>query len=103
MSKNASNYSEKLITENMRLVPYVLKRIGMIQSDPDFEDLMQTGYIGLIKAARTFNKDKSKFATYALTCIRNEIFMFFRKENKNIKIISFQDDLPSNNSESDIT
>jgi len=44
------------------------------------EDLISIGTIGLIKAAETFDAEKAiSFSTYASTCIRNQIKMYFRK------------------------
>lgn len=48
-----------------------------------WDDLFSVGKIGLVKAAITFNTEKGiKFATYAGTCITNEIGMFLRKQGK---------------------
>lgn len=72
---------EKLILHNMRLVAHVVKRYGG-QSE-DTEDLLSIGTIGLLKAVNTFQPDKgSKFSTYAIRCIENEILMFFRSRKK---------------------
>lgn len=47
----------------------------------DLDDLIQIGYIGLIKAYNTYRDDKgAKFSTYASYCIRNEILCALRKE-----------------------
>ena len=43
------------------------------------EDYIQVGLIGLLKAIRNYNPDKSKFSTFATVCIRNEIFRYTRK------------------------
>ena len=72
---------EKLILHNMRLVAHVVKRYGSSAEDP--EDLISIGTIGLLKAVNTFHPDKgSKFSTYAIRCIENEILMFFRSRKK---------------------
>ncbi len=51
----------------------------------DKKDLVSIGIQGLIKAVDTFDSSKNtKFTTYAITCIDNEIGMFIRKEQKRI-------------------
>jgi RNA polymerase sporulation-specific sigma factor len=43
----------------------------------DIEDLKQNGFIGLIKANRTWDKNKNaKFITYAAKCIYNEMLKY---------------------------
>ncbi len=73
--------SEKLIEHNLRLVAYIAKKFE--NSNIEFEDLISTGAIGLIKAVRTFKVDKNiRLATYASRCIENEILMQIRKTSK---------------------
>jgi RNA polymerase sporulation-specific sigma factor len=72
---------EDLILHNMRLVAHVAKRYGT--SDEEQEDLLSIGTIGLIKAVNTFKADfGSRFATYAIRCIDNEMLMYFRGKRK---------------------
>ena len=45
--------------------------------------LTSIGTIGLIKAIDTFNTENgARFATYACTCVKNEILMYFRSIKK---------------------
>lgn len=77
----------KLIEENQGLVLFVANQYA--GSGVEFEDLFSIGMVGLIKAADTFRPEKKiKFATYAVTCIRNEIRMYFRQSQKYKKEIS---------------
>ena len=92
MNKKVNKQQEQLVLQNMRLVPHILKKLGIFSSNPEYDDLIQIGNIGLMKAAQTFDSNKAKFATYASTCIRNEIGMYLRKENKNLNIIHLQDE-----------
>jgi len=103
MNNQTTEYSEELISKNMRLVPHILKTLGVSITDNNYEDLIQSGYIGLIKAARTFNNDKGKFSTYAGRCIRNEIFMCFREEKNIPNFIYFEEEIASDDSESRMT
>ncbi len=72
---------DELILHNMRLVAHVAKRYQGSEEDP--EDLISIGTIGLIKAVSTFDRDYgSRFATYAIRCIDNEMLMYFRSKKK---------------------
>lgn len=72
---------EELILHNMRLVAHVAKKYAV--SEEDSEDLISIGTIGLLKAAATFNCSYgSRFATYAIRCIDNEMLMNFRSKKK---------------------
>ena len=45
--------------------------------------MLSIGTIGLIKAIDTYNIDNgARFATYACTCVKNEILMYFRSIKK---------------------
>jgi RNA polymerase sporulation-specific sigma factor len=72
---------EELILHNMRLVAHVAKRYST--SEEEQEDLLSIGTVGLIKAVNTFKADfGSRFATYAIRCIDNEMLMYFRAKRK---------------------
>ena len=72
---------EELILHNMRLVAHVAKKY--VSSGEDAEDLISIGTIGLLKAADSFKPDYgSRFATYAIRCIDNEMLMHFRSKKK---------------------
>lgn len=77
---------EKLITSNMKLVYFVHKKY-MPKFEPDVvttkEDLFSEGYIGLVRAAQTYDpSSKNAFSTYAIFCIRNQMLMALRKCKK---------------------
>ena len=73
--------TQKLIEHNLRLVAYIAKKFE--NTNIEFEDLISTGAIGLIKAVRTFKVDKNiRLETYASRCIENEILMQIRKSTK---------------------
>lgn len=72
------NARNELIEHNLRLVAYIVNKHYGDSKEP--EDLISIGTIGLIKAAETFDPEKAiSFSTYASTCIRNQIKMYFRK------------------------
>lgn len=72
---------EKLILHNMRLVAHVCKKY--VGADEEMEELISIGTIGLMKAVVSFKQDYgSRFATYAVRCVDNEILMYFRGKKK---------------------
>ena len=46
----------------------------------EFEDLKQVAIIGLIKSAKKYDEDKSKFITFAYNYINYELLQFFRDD-----------------------
>lgn len=79
---------------NMNLVYLVLHQMNLV-SDQEFEDLVQEGSIGLLKACDTFEPSKGfKFSTYACTCIRNNILMYLRTRSKHSKFRTVSSDTP---------
>lgn len=62
---------QQLIEDNMNLVYHIVHRYyPTYVSD---EDIVQSGMMGLCKAADTWESEKSEFSTYACRCILNEI------------------------------
>ena len=60
---------------------HITKKYGMPQ--PEQEELISIGTIGLVKAVDSFDYAKgARFATYASRCIENEILMNFRSQKK---------------------
>ena len=71
----------KLIEHNLRLVAHIVRKY--YSSQPNCEDLVSIGSIGLIKAIDSFKYEcGARFATYAAKCIPNEILMYFRSQKK---------------------
>lgn len=75
---------EKLVTDNLRLVYFCYNKLQTNALTVKFkDDLISEGMLGLVKAANSFEPNrKTKFATYAVMCIRNQMLMFIRKLNK---------------------
>lgn len=75
---------EKLITDNLRLVYFCYNKLQTNALTVRYkDDLISEGMLGLVKAANSFEPNrKTKFATYAIMCIRNQMLMFIRKLNK---------------------
>lgn len=78
------SYREKLVTDNLRLVHFCYRKLQTNALTLRYkDDLILEGLLGLVKAANGFEPDrKTKFATYAIMCIRNQMLMFIRKLNK---------------------
>lgn len=90
-----------LIEKNIPLVHYCIKRyFNKYMFD---EDVASCGKLALVKAGRTFDSDKNiKFSTYAIQCIKNEINMYFRHENKYSNIMSLNMTYENNNDDDEI-
>ncbi|WP_200763808.1 sigma-70 family RNA polymerase sigma factor [Nitrosophilus alvini] len=72
---------QEIILEHTPLVKKVASKIYFkLPKDAgiEYDDLVNTGIIGLIKAIDMYNKDKAKFSTYAYIKIRGEILDFLR-------------------------
>lgn len=68
---------ESLITENLKLVHSLCKRF--IGKGIEYDDLFQSGCIGLIKAADGFDSSRGlMFSTYAVPVILGELKRLFR-------------------------
>ena len=81
---------DKLIEHNLRLVAHIVKKFD--SKYVDLDDLISIGTIGLIKGIDTFSLDKGvKLTTYAAQCIKNEVLMYFRVNNKFTKDVSIND------------
>lgn len=74
----------ELVENNMGLVRSAVQRF--LGRGCEAEDLMQLGCMGLIKAARSFDKEKGcAFSTYAVPLIMGEIKRYLR-DNGQIKV-----------------
>lgn len=82
---------EKLITENIPLIKSIVKRF---KGRLEYDDLMQLGAMGFIKAIQNFNADFGvRFSTYAVPMISGEIKRFLRddgsiKVSRSLKMLS---------------
>lgn len=81
------NAKNELILHNMRLVAHVVKKYSSVEEDS--EELISIGTVGLIKAVSSYDIEYgSKFSTYAIRCIENEILMYFRSKKKSKNDVS---------------
>ena len=80
MEKGDERAKNMLIERNLRLVAHIAKKYA---TENNFDDLVSTGTIGLIKGINTFDRTKtSKLTTYIARCIENEILMVLRLSKK---------------------
>ncbi len=92
MKEGDDGAREKLIEHNLRLVVYIAKRFD--NTGHDIDELVSVGTLGLIKAVKSFSRDKNiKLATFASRCIENEILMFLRKMVKVKHEVSLEEPL----------
>lgn len=92
MKEGDDGAREKLIEHNLRLVVYIAKRFD--NTGHDMDELVSVGTMGLIKAVKSFSRDKNiKLATFASRCIENEILMFLRKMVKVKHEVSLEEPL----------
>ena len=81
LNNNDKSAREQLILHNMRLVAHVTKKYSV--NEDESEELISIGTVGLIKEVSSFKADYgSRFATYAIRCIENEILMYYRSKKK---------------------
>lgn len=86
----------KLIESNIPLVHYCIKKYFNKYMFND--DVISSGYLGLVKAARTFDESKEiKFSTYTCRCIINEIKMYFRRESRHTDELSLDEEIDTDN------
>lgn len=71
----------RLAEENINVVYHVAK--GFSNTGMDSEELISIGLLGYAKALDSYrNNRNTKFSTYAINCIRNEILYILKKEKK---------------------
>lgn len=71
----------RLIEGNIRLAMHVVNKFNNVNIDK--EELLSTAFVGMVKAANTFDVDKGyKFSTYAIRCMEAEILNYLRRTKK---------------------
>jgi RNA polymerase sporulation-specific sigma factor len=92
----------KLIEHNLRLVAHIVKKYKTTYTDN--EDLISIGTIGLIKGINTYDSSKNiKLATYAASCIENEILMHLRSTKKLKQEVLLQESIGSDKEGNEIS
>lgn len=79
--KGNEDAEELLFKRNEPFLRHMVRK--MRTSDNDFDDALAAARLGLFKAYRSYKHGSdAKFITFASICIRNEISMVFRGENR---------------------
>ena len=83
--------AERLMLENLNLVPWTIRRMGMI---PD-EDKMQDGSVGLWLACLAYDDTTgNRFFNYAVSAITNVLRHKWKVEHRNVTpVVSLEDNL----------
>lgn len=77
--------------ENKKLIYFAIKKISK-PDGVDFTELESVGLYGFVKALNTYDKSNgTKFSTYSVKCILNEIYYFLRKEQKHLSMVDSLD------------
>ncbi|MBM4055507.1 MAG: FliA/WhiG family RNA polymerase sigma factor [Planctomycetes bacterium] len=89
-NREKSNYTnkdmldrERLVTENLSLVKYVVNKFSIyLPSFVEKDDLVEYGVIGLLEASERFDPCKdTKFGTFAVSRIRGAILDYLRAQD----------------------
>ena len=91
MDDKTRELEELLVQQNYGLV--VSQALSFCARTNLLEDCIQVGLIGLLKAIRNYDPEKSKFSTFATICIRNEILRFKNKHKKHNNCIHIVDNI----------
>ncbi len=88
-AKNDRKAVSELIVRYLRTVQFLAGRY----SSSIYEDLVQEGFVGLLKAVNTYRPDENvRFSTYAHVCVKNKIVSSLKK-NSLINGVEFTDEM----------
>src|SRR5262245_13792607 len=78
-SRAVMKSKEELVTENLRLAPYVVRRFMSRYRVPaalgmETDDLISEAFLALCRAADLWDPSRGKFSTYAVAAIHNWLF-----------------------------
>lgn len=89
--QNNKEAQEILIKSNIKLIMHSLNKKNL-SKNYEYEDLVSVGAIGLYKAIMNFDITSNiKFSTFAIKCIDNSIYDYFKKSTKSITPSIFLD------------
>src|SRR5829696_8758633 len=64
---------EQILSMNVKILNHIVRRFTA-SSDESYEDLLQVGYVGMMKAINGYRLDsEAKFSSYAYSMIEGEI------------------------------
>lgn len=69
------------VSDHLALVNFVIKRHFMLNlKNYEYDDLFQSGCVGLVKAGNSFDNSKGEFSSLAYKAIYREILRFLTKQ-----------------------
>lgn len=84
---------EELAEANYKLVYFVIHRYAR-NSKYTVDDLLGPAHQGYVNALKTYIPGNvASFSTYAVTCIRNEVCNFLRKETRGVDLVIVEEPL----------
>jgi RNA polymerase sporulation-specific sigma factor len=92
---------DTLYERNKRLMFHIANKFSNLKLE--YDDFIGCGDVAFVKAIKTFDPDKSKWATFFSTIMVNEILMLNRKLNKQFKIISIETPICVDNEQNTLT
>lgn len=72
----------QLVEQNIRLVGFALKKMGIDKANGSFPDLVGAGYLGLCLAALKWRNEGAAFSGFAYHLIRCEIIRELKNEER---------------------
>lgn len=103
---NAS-LDQTAIEEHFDIILYQATKLYDKASTHEIEDLIQVGFLGVLKAVRNFDSNKGNMKAYAFSCVKNHLIRYLRKERfwrSHVKLgfSDFYDDYNSDDTTSSI-
>ena len=80
---------EAQVDDNIDIIIYLITEFNNTTDTYDFEDLLQVGFLGMLKAINKFDESKGELRDYIFCSVRNSLIKFLRKELQ-VKIIVTQ-------------
>ena len=80
---------EAQVDDNIDIIIYLITEFNNTTDTYDFEDLLQVGFLGMLKAINKFDESKGELRDYIFCSVRNSLIKFLRKElqwKENIKL-----------------
>lgn len=90
--KSGDDYAFELICARyMGLISNIASKYRYCAEGYDLSDFMQEGFIGLLSACKTFDKDGGMgFKNYAMLCVENRYRSIYRHQNKKAHVPAIQ-------------
>ena len=81
MSNNKIEQEGRLVSENMGLV-YSLVKSFRPPNDTEYDEYIQSGSLGLLKAIRNYNPEKGKLSSFAWPYIKGYILRYIKANSR---------------------